>query len=55
MSKSIIHVEKSVEQMVHQTSITKVDQQQIMQALIELSEKVKLIEMYMHIQKKEDS
>lgn len=54
MNKSIIHVEKSVEQMVHQTSMTKLDQQQIMRALIELSEKVKLIEMYIHIQKKED-
>lgn len=54
MNKSIIHVEKSIEQMVHQTSMTKVEQHQLMQALLELSEKVRLIEMYVHIQKGED-
>lgn len=54
MNKSIIHVEKSIEQMVHQTSMTKVEHHQIMQALLELSEKVRLIEMSVHIQKRED-
>ena len=54
MSKSIIHVEKSIEQMVYQTSLTKFDQQQMMQALLELSEKVKMIEMYVQIEKRED-
>lgn len=54
MNKSIIHVEKSVEQMVHQTSMTKFDQRQIMQALLELSDKVRVIEMYVQIEKRED-
>lgn len=54
MNKSISHVEKSVEQMVFQTSMTKTEQQQIMQALLELSEKVKLIETYINMEKRKD-
>ncbi|MEK3974124.1 MULTISPECIES: hypothetical protein [unclassified Psychrobacillus] len=54
MNKSISHVEKSVEQMVFQTSMTKAEQQQIMQALLELSEKVKLIETYINMEKRKD-
>ncbi|MER2261418.1 MAG: hypothetical protein ABS934_05335 [Psychrobacillus sp.] len=54
MNKSIIHVEKSVEQMVLQTSMTKMEHHQIMQALLELSEKIKLMEMSVQIQKREE-
>ena len=54
MNKSIIHVEKSVEQMVLQTSMTKMEHYQIMQALLELSEKIKLMEMSVQIQKREE-
>lgn len=54
MNKSIIHVEKSVEQMVLQTSMTKMEHHQIMQALLELSEKIKLMEMSVQIKKREE-
>ena len=44
MSHSIQRVEKSVEQMERHTTITKTEQVQLMQAVLELAERIKLIE-----------
>ncbi|TQR18307.1 hypothetical protein [Psychrobacillus soli] len=44
MSHSIQRVEKSVEQMERHTTITKTEQVQLMQAVLELADRIKLIE-----------
>ncbi|GGA18963.1 hypothetical protein [Psychrobacillus lasiicapitis] len=44
MNHSIQRVEKSVEQMERHTSITKTEQLQLMQAVLELADRIKLIE-----------
>lgn len=48
MSRSILKVEDTVEQMERQKNISQKEQRQIMQAVIELSERVKLIEMHVN-------
>ncbi|QFF98142.1 hypothetical protein PB01_04530 [Psychrobacillus glaciei] len=47
MGQSIQKVEESVEHMEMHTIVTKTEQHQIMQALLELSERIKWIEAYM--------
>lgn len=44
MSHSIQRVEKSVKQMEHHTTITKTEQVQLMQAVLELADRIKSIE-----------
>ncbi|WP_282246230.1 hypothetical protein [Psychrobacillus sp. NEAU-3TGS] len=44
MNHSIQRVEKSVEQMERHTTITKTEQLQLMQAVLELADRIKLIE-----------
>lgn len=53
MNRSIQKVEESVEQMERHTNITKTEHHQIMQAVLELSDRIKLIEMHVDRKSKE--
>ena len=53
MNRSIHSVEETFQQMKMNSTITKTEQHQIMQALLELSQRIKLLEMHIEIQKKE--
>lgn len=53
MNRSIQKVEETVGQVERHSHITKVDQHQIMQAVLELSDRIKLLEMHVDIRKKE--
>ncbi|SER66509.1 hypothetical protein [Psychrobacillus sp. OK032] len=48
MNHSIQRVEKSVEQMERHTTITKTEQLQLMQAVMELADRIKLIETHVN-------
>ncbi len=52
MSHSIQRVEKSVEQMERHTTITKTEQVQLMQAVLELADRIKAIETHVNIMSK---
>jgi len=51
MNRSIQKVEETVDQVERHTNMSKADQHQIMQAVLELSERIKLIEMQIDINK----
>lgn len=51
MNHSIQRVEKSVKQMESHTTINKTEQLQLMQAVLELAERIKLIETQVKINK----
>lgn len=53
MNRSIRKVEETIDQVELQTHMSKEDQRQIMQAVLELSERIKLLEMQVDINKKE--
>ena len=53
MNRSIQKVEETVGQVERHSHITKADQHQIMQAVLELSDRIKLLEMYVDIREKE--
>jgi len=53
MNRSIQKVEETVGQVERHSHITKADQHQIMQAVLELSDRIKLLEMHVDIRKKE--
>ena len=53
MSSSIHNVEETFQQMKKGSALTKIEQLQMMQALLELSQRIKLLEMHFDIQKKE--
>ena len=53
MNRSIQKVEKSVQQMEHHTTITKAEHYQIMQAVLELGDRIKLIEMQVDMEKRD--
>jgi len=46
MNRSIQKVEETIDQVERHTNMSKVDQHQIMQAVLELSERIKLLEMH---------
>lgn len=52
MNHSIQRVEKSVKQMESHTTINKTEQHQLMQAVLELSERIKLIETQVNMDNK---
>lgn len=54
MNRSIQKVEETVGQVERHSHITKADQHQIMQAVLELSDRIKLLEMHVDIRKKEE-
>ncbi|WP_419958111.1 hypothetical protein [Psychrobacillus psychrotolerans] len=51
MNRSIQKVEETVDQVERHTNMSKADQHQIMQAVLELSDRIKLIEMQIDIKK----
>lgn len=53
MNRSIQKVEETVDQVERHTHMSKADQHQIMQAVLELSDRIKLLEMYVDIRKDE--
>ena len=53
MNRSIQKVEETVDQIERHTNMSKVDQRQIMQAVLELSDRIKLLEMHIDTNKLE--
>ncbi|MET0959706.1 MAG: hypothetical protein ABWX58_05220 [Psychrobacillus psychrotolerans] len=53
MNRSIQKVEETIDQVERHTNMSKADQHQIMQAVLELSDRIKLIEMQIDINKME--
>lgn len=51
MNRSIQKVEETVDQVERHTNMSKADQHQIMQAVLELSDRIKLIEIQIDINK----
>ena len=52
MNRSIQKVEETVDQVERHTHMSKVDQHQIMQAVLELSDRIKILEMHVEINKR---
>lgn len=53
MNRSLQKVEETVEQVERHTQMSKADQHQIMQAVLELSDRIKLLEMHIDTNKNE--
>ncbi|QUG40757.1 hypothetical protein KD050_15865 [Psychrobacillus sp. INOP01] len=53
MNRSIQKVEETVDQVERHTHMSKADQHQIMQAVLELSDRIKLLEMQVDTYKRE--
>lgn len=53
MNRSIQKVEATVDQMERYTYMSKTDQHQIMQAVLELSDRIKVLEMHIELNKRE--
>ncbi|MCZ8531877.1 hypothetical protein [Psychrobacillus psychrodurans] len=53
MNRSIQKVEATVDQMERYTYMSKADQHQIIQAVLELSDRIKVLEMHIDLNKRE--
>ncbi|MFJ7825323.1 hypothetical protein [Psychrobacillus sp. NPDC096623] len=52
MNRSLRKVEETIDQVELQTHMSQADQRQIMQAVLELSDRIKLIEMHVDLNRK---
>lgn len=52
MNHSLQKVEETIDQVELQTHMSKADQRQLMQAVMELSDRIKLLEMHVDLNKK---
>lgn len=53
MNRSLRKVEETIDQVELQAHMSQADQRQLMQAVLELSERIKLLEMHVDLKKKD--